>query len=339
MSLSLEIKDFIQSQGLIKTGDNVILGVSGGPDSVALLHLLYNLRHDFGISLSIAHYNHNLRPSAKLDQQFVKKLAEKLKLSYYTDTWKNPPRKDSKGSLEELAREQRLKFFDRLVKKNPNAKIALAHTQDDLAETVLMRILRGTGLQGLRSILPQTKINDLVLIRPLLEVSKKELLSYLQKNHLSYRRDPMNKDLDFFRNKIRLELLPLLQKEYNPNIQELLTHLSQTVAIDYAYLRQEAQKKFSALISQFPPRGANSKRAVRIRFNLNQLQKIPQALQRMILRLAIEHLRGDTHRLTLKHIEQLESLLSDPAIKKAAVHLPKDVRCQKTTKELIFYLK
>ena len=328
MSLFLETRDFIQSQKLIKTGDSVIVGVSGGPDSVALLHLLYNLRHDLGITLSIAHYNHNLRPGAKLDQQFVKKLAEKLKLFYYTETWKNPPNKNSKGSLEELARKERLNFFGRLVKKNPNTKIALAHTQDDLAETVLMRILRGAGLQGMRSILPQTTLNNLTVIRPLLEISKKKILTYLKKNSLSFCQDPMNNDLDFFRNKIRLRLLPLLKKEYSSNIHELLSHLSQTVTIDYDYLRGESQKKFRQLV--------HSLTSQKIEIDLKKFQHHHLAIQRMLIRLAIEHLRGNTNKFTSRHIEQIQKFAHNNPSHKKTLALPKRICCQRTEKRLIF---
>ncbi len=330
MNLNQKIKNNIQSEHLFHRGDTVIVGVSGGSDSVALLHLLYDLRHELGITLHVAHYNHNLRRSAKTDQRFVEGLAQKLSLPYHTAIWNHPPSQSSKGSLEELARNQRLKFFSNLVKKNPSWKIALAHTQDDLAETVLMRILRGTGLQGLRSILPQTTLNGLTVIRPLLEISKNEILDYLKKHHLKFRQDPMNKDVNFFRNKIRLQLLPLLTKEYNPNIQEVLANLSKTMTVDYQYLRQEAEKQFHFL--------ARSSTVKKIEFDLKKFQSSHPALQRMMIRLAIERLQGNTNQFTLMHIQKIQKLIETKHPMPTTLSLPKGIHCQRKEKRLIFSL-
>ncbi len=328
MNLNQKVKNEILSSQLFHRGDTVIVGVSGGSDSVALLHLLYDLRHGLGITLHVAHYNHNLRLSAKTDQRFVESLAQKFHLSYDTATWSNPPNKNSKGSLEELAREQRLKFFSSLVKKNPAWKIALAHTEDDLAETVLMRILRGTGLQGLRSILPRTTLNGLTVIRPLLGISKNEILDYLKKHHLRFRQDPMNKDLDFFRNKIRLQLLPLLTKEYNPNIQEVLANLSKTMSVDYQYLRQEAEKRFHSSVCSLTIK--------KIEFDLKKFRNYHPAIQRMMIRLAVEHLKGNTNQFTLMHIQKIEELVQTNQPMTTTLSLPKGIHCQRKEKRLIF---
>ncbi len=217
MPIVLKIKSFIQQHHLCAKGNSVIVGVSGGSDSVGLLTILNELKHELGISLIVAHYNHQLRKDSKLDQALVQQYAEKLNLPFVTENSKKL-RKNSKGSLEDLARQERLKFFNKISLRFKTRVIALAHTQDDLAETVLMRLIRGSGLYGLRAILPKRTIQGMSVIRPLLEISKKEILAYLKIKKIPFKEDSTNRQKIYFRNLVRLELLPLLKKKYNPNI-------------------------------------------------------------------------------------------------------------------------
>ena len=330
MDLVPKVKKFILANHLLKSTDKVVVGVSGGADSVALIHILSHLRYELGISLVIAHFNHNLRKSAIQDQKFTEKLAQKLHLPCVAGIWQKK-RNFSQGSLEETAREERFRFLIHTAREQKGSVIALGHHVDDLAETVLMRLLRGSGLQGLRGILPKREIQGFPVIRPLLSFTRQEIENYLKKNRISYRLDPTNKKTDFFRNKIRHQLLPWLEKNYQKNIREILANVSQTLTADYEFLRAQAQILFKkeAQCSQ-------DKRT--ILFPLALFFKKPPALQRMLIRIAVEELKKDTNRLTLTHIKEIEDLIKNrPSL--SVVHLVDNVMVTKTKDSLTLFKK
>ena len=313
---------------LFSSGDKVIVGVSGGPDSMALLNALNALKHSFNIRLYVAHLNHGLRKTARLDQKFVQRAAARLQLPFIARTVSL--RKHKKGSIEELAREIRRKFLIETAQKNKAHVIALGHTQDDLAETVLMRLLRGTGLLGMRAILPKREMQGLLFVRPLIDMRRKEIIYFLNKKKVAYRTDATNKQKIFFRNKIRLELLPYLEKRYNPNIREILAKFSQTASSDYEYLEQEGKKVFRSLNQ------GGRHNAVRAALNINRAKKLHLSQLRMILRMAIEKIQGDTRKLTLSHIREIEDLLVNRPVH-SIVQLPNKTTVLKENKYLIFY--
>lgn len=329
MHLNKQVKKNIQNNPLFVRGSTIIVGTSGGPDSTALTHVLHKLQYELGFHLHIAHYNHNLHRNADQDQKFVEQLSEQLNVPCSVETWKNP-KALKKGSLEDAARQRRFQFFNRLAKKINAQAIVLAHTSDDLAETVLMRILRGTGLQGLRGILPARRINDIHYIRPLLAVKKTDILLFLKKRNIDYRIDPTNKKTEFFRNKIRLKLLPLLSKQYNSNIKELLTNLADNIATDYDYIENQTQKLFDKITSHSPGKK-------NIQIDLKLYSKQHPALKRMIIRKGIKHLKGDTNRLTLAHYREIDDFLQNRP-QKSVVHLPKKISIRKNSKYLILAL-
>jgi tRNA(Ile)-lysidine synthase len=308
-------------------GSTVIVGVSGGPDSVALLHILARLRYELGVDLHVAHFNHHLRKGARLDQEFVERLAGRLNVACTSEVWKNPPCRTG-ISLEELARLKRFDFFQRLAKQMKASVIILGHTRDDLAETVLMRILRGTGLQGMRAILPRRQIQGVCFIRPLLEVRKMEIVRYLKKHGIPHRLDPTNRQTRFFRNKIRLRLLPLLEKEYNKNICEVLCRLAETAAVDYAYMESQARR----CLARAPECDVKDKA---FQLNIKMLARQPQAMQRMLIRLVLQRLQENTNRLTLSHMREVEDLLCSRP-QGAVVHLPGGLRVRKKKDNLSF---
>lgn len=328
MDLVKKVKQFICRYHLLRPNDTVIVGVSGGPDSVALISILHALQYELKVRLIAAHFNHHLRKEAKGDEQFVEDLCRDLNLDFIRGEWKKeklPP----KGSLEELARQHRFKFLVKTARTKKANVIALGHHRDDLAETVLMRILRGTGLQGMRAILPKREINGFNFIRPLLGVTKEEIKDYLKKHNLRFRIDTSNKDINFFRNKIRLKLLPLLEKEYKTNIREVLANLSENAATDYEYLKIQALKAFKCLNKTS---GSNV-----IQFNLGRFGREHVALKRLLVRFSVEHLKTDTNRLTMRHWEEIEDLLADRPTG-AIVHLPGDIYVQKKKRHLIIGL-
>lgn len=326
MHLNQKVKKNIQNNLLFIRGATVIVGTSGGPDSTALTHILHNLQYELGFHLHIAHYNHNLHRNANPDQKFVEQLAEQLNVPCSVERWNNP-KALKKGSIEDAARQRRFQFFNRLANKINAQTVVLAHTKDDLAETVLMRILRGTGLQGLRGILPVRKMKNICYIRPLLTVKKDDLLAFLRRKNIRYRIDPTNKKTEFFRNKIRLELLPLLSKQYNCNIKELLVNLADNIATDYDYIETQAQKLFTKLA-----KCSSNNKNVRIDLDLYSSQH--PALKRMIIRSGIKQLKGDTNRITLTHYREIEDFLQNRP-QRSIVHLPRNISIRKSSKYLI----
>jgi len=321
MKLIDRIKKNIQQDNYFDRGDTIIVGTSGGPDSTALTYILHKLQYEIGFHLHIAHFNHQIHRQANKDQEFVEHLARHLNVPCTTKNWK-PSEKPIKGSLEDAARQQRFKFFRQLSKKINAKSVVLAHTKDDLAETILMRIIRGTGLQGLCGILPIREMNGICYIRPLLNIPKNDILAFLKKNRISFRTDPTNAQKEFFRNKVRLELIPLLTKNYNQNITDLLTNLANTMNIDFACLDEQARKLFLNL-AKCP---ANRKS---VRFDLKSFRKQHPSMQRMLVRISFEHLRGSKNRLTLSHIREIEDLFQNRP-NGSIVHLPNAIQVKKS---------
>lgn len=296
---------------------------------MALLSLLNHLKHDLGIRLHVAHFNHRLRPTALRDQSFVEKTAKALSIPFSvgeTRTLKNKT-----GSLEEAARLERLHFFSKVIKKTGFDMIALAHTHDDLAETILMRIIRGSGLQGLRAIQPCSDIDGLRVVRPLLEQTRRDVMEYLRHNKIAYKNDPTNRQLKFFRNKVRHHLLPLLEKDYNPNMKETLVKLSQTISADYDYIQRQTDDLFRKICVVHP-----KKQTVQLKITV--FLKQPDSLRWMLLRSIYRTLKGDTKRLEQKHIHEAEHLMNmmPPG---AQVAWPYGVKLTKANNSISFAIK
>ncbi len=325
MDITHKVKNTIQHHHLLQKSDRVIVGVSGGPDSMALLHILLALRHDLGIEIYAAHLNHKLRKNSDADERFVRMACERLKLSCMVGCLKKGELRD-RGSLEEAAREKRLKFFFKAARKIRAQAIALGHTRDDLAETVLMRIIRGTGSLGLRGILPHRQIQGFRLIRPLLEISRPEIELFLKRRHIAFRLDPTNRTLAFFRNKIRWRLLPELERGYNQNIREVLANLSQILASDYGYLEAQAGKSLKKILRSV------GRRTLTLR--LRALQSLPVALERMVMRLALEQLKGNMNQIQFSHFRELEDLIHERP-NGSVVHLPGGISMAKRKEDLV----
>ncbi len=315
-----KVKNTIKRYRLIDKRDKVVVGVSGGPDSVALLYLLNSLSKELKISLHIAHLDHMLRKESYRDAEFVKKLAEKLNLPITTGEI-NIKELARKGSLEEIARNARLGFFFKVAKDIKAKKIALGHNLDDQAETVLMRILRGAGLSGLSGILPKRELAGLEIIRPLIEVRRRDIDAFLKRKKIRPCTDASNLEDIYFRNRIRNKLLPLLKRQYNQNIKEILSNMAQSVALDYDYLSRLAHQAM---------------RRIGAKINLKKFLRLHPAMQRMLLRLAISKVKGDTRRINFQHIKELEDLISNRPVN-SIVDLPKGVSVVKRKKSLSFY--
>lgn len=323
-----KVKNTIKRYNLIDRKDKILVAVSGGPDSLALLYLLNSLRKELKISLHIAHLDHMLRKKSYKDKEFVENLAKELKIPItcgqvnvkgLTTSPAQAGRK--KGSLEEIARNARLGFLFKVAKDINAKKITLGHNLDDQAETVLMRILRGTGLYGLSGILPKRKIANFIIIRPLIEIKRKEIEAFLKRKKIKPRIDASNLEDIYFRNKIRNRLIPLLEKEYNRNIKEVLSNMAESAGYDYAYLNRTANQALERLGTKI---------------NLEKLLKLHPAIQRLILRMRYALVKGNTRRITFKHIKELEELILNRPVN-SIVDLPSGISVIKKKKSLSFY--
>ncbi len=325
-----QIRNTVLSQGLFKSGDKVIVAASGGPDSVFLLYALNQLKHELGIDLLAAHVNHGLRKGSAVDQRFVENLARTWRLPFITTTLVIKKKKN-KSSIEELARDARFGFLIKTAQRFGCDSIALGHTQDDLAETVLMRILRGTGLLGMRGILPKRKIYGVYFVRPLLNIEHRAIEIFLKRKNIKFRIDPSNKKPIFFRNKIRLQLMPFLSRHFNPDVRHTLANLANTMATDYDFLKQSGEELAKKLFL-FP----KNRRAISLK--LDALTKLHPSMQRNLIRLAVEKLKGDTRRLTFAHIKEIESLIANRP-PKSSVNLPQGVIITKESSLLCLRLR
>ncbi|MDI6605644.1 MAG: tRNA lysidine(34) synthetase TilS [Candidatus Omnitrophota bacterium] len=313
-------KETIKKYGLLNKGDKIVVGVSGGPDSIALLYLLDKLKHEFKLKLYVAHLDHMLRQDSFRDAEFVKKTADKLRIPARISRL-NIKELTAKGSLEEIARNARLGFFFKVARQVKAKKVALGHTIDDQAETVLMRILRGTGLYGLSGILPKREIAGYKIIRPLIEIKKSEVEAFLKRKKITSRIDASNLEDIYFRNKIRNRLLPLLEAEYSRNIKGLLANMAQSAGCDYDCLLRIALR---------------SMRRIKNKIALAKLKKLHPALQRIILRGMIAALKGNTRRITFRHMLELEDLVLKRPLN-SIVDLPGEVSAVKRKSCLYFY--
>jgi tRNA(Ile)-lysidine synthase len=309
----------INNYSLVQKGDKVLVAVSGGPDSLALLLKLFGLKSKLGLILHIAHLDHGLRQDSSQDALFVKRWGQRLNLPVTIKRLAYPQIK-LKGSLEEFFREERLKFFIQTAKKVKAIKIALGHNLDDQAETVLMRLLRGTGLSGLSGISAKRVIRGTVFIRPFLETTRCQIDSFLKNRGVKPRIDSTNRKDVFLRNKIRHHLIPLLKSKYNSNISKVLANLAESVSYDYEYLNQVTRRSLSG-----SP----------LRLSLKKIVKLHPAILRLKLRQSIACIQGDTRRISFQHIKELEDLIHCRR-SGSIVDLPKGIYVQKSRNTLLF---
>lgn len=319
----------IKKYRLLDKNDSIVVALSGGPDSVCLLYVLNFFKKEFRLRLTCAHLDHMLRGKDSLrDLLFAQKLSEKLKIPFY---YKQVDVKKIKTntSIEETARKARQDFLFTVADKTKSSKIALGHTKDDQAETILMRLLRGSGLYGLSAILPKRKISKYTLIRPGIEVSKEEIFKYLKTKKIPYRIDHTNKEDFYFRNRIRNRLIPELIK-YNKNVVDILATTAQCISLDYEYLKNTARNHLNKIIT--------SQNSGRISLETKEFLKLHEALRRIVLRLSIERIKGNLRRIDYRHIYELEDLIENRKTG-SIVDLPGGISVLKTVELIKLYFR
>jgi tRNA(Ile)-lysidine synthase len=352
IKLESKVIDFIQRYSLISPEGIVVVGVSGGADSVCLLHVLAKCQRGLGIKLHVAHLNHQLRGvESEADAKYVSDLAGSLGIPITIDRQDVAAyRIERNFSVEEAARELRYAFLARVAREVGANRIAIGHTRDDQVETILMHILRGTGVTGLCGLAPcspmpydrqgmslpasplplrdpplslRAKRNNLLVIRPLLDITREETTSYCQEHQLDPRIDSSNRSLSFFRNRLRLELLPLLRK-HNPSVDQALLRLADIAKETNVFIEQQA----SVLWDEVARQENNA-----IYLDRKQIASLPIALQRQLLRTAVTRLAGDTRDIEASHIEAARNLLNKAVGKR--ISLPHALVCHGGYSELM----
>jgi tRNA(Ile)-lysidine synthase len=307
-----KVTKYINDYSMIKNGDSIIVAVSGGPDSICLLHMLNSMKTLYNIKLYAAHVNHCLRgEESDADEAYVENFCANLDIPLYIKRVDLDEYAKKRGlSCETAGREVRYSFFHELRIKLKADKIALAHNSNDQAETVLMRIMRGTGIDGLKGILP---VRDEIYIRPILCLAREEVEKYCFNNKLNPRIDSTNLEKIYNRNKIRLELIPYIQGNFNNDIISTLNRLAQLISVDSEFLEEIAEERYYLLSEK-----------IHNRVVLKEMTFCEKdAILSRIIRKAIADLVGDTNNFDSKHIYDIISLQKQGTGKK--IMLPRSV--------------
>jgi len=307
------LRKTIAKHQMLLPGETVLVAVSGGADSVCLLHALNSLKKEYKLQLAAAHLNHGIRgQEAERDVKFVKKLCKSWHIPCYQKTEDIPVLAGSLGVSEETAgRLARYQFFRELKEELKLDKIATAHNQDDQAETVLMRMIRGSGLDGLSGI-RYVRVDG--VIRPLLDVPRSMIEGYIKENALSYVTDSTNQSDAYTRNKIRHQLLPLLKEEFNPNIIGALSSMAQNMAEDGDFIQGYTGRLYRRINSPLP-----SKKPVIL--DIETMKLLDTSIQTRVLRLAVQDAMGRDYRLERCHMDAVLELLDKET--GTSVNLPK----------------
>ncbi len=312
-----KIRDFIEQNRLLRPGMTVVVGVSGGADSVALLHILKELAPEYSLQLHVAHLNHLLRPGARAEAAFVQRLAHKWKIPVTTGCCRVARLAAFSGlGIEEAARQARYQFLSYVARRVGAQRIAVGHNADDRVETVLFNIMRGTGPAGLSGIPARRGI----VIRPLLGVTREEIEAYCRDRGLAWCTDPSNLETFYFRNKIRRKLLPYLRREFNPNLDQAILRLADIMQAENFFLERLA----SRLLKSF----TRERKFGKVELFLADFLRLPLALQRRLLRAGVRVAGGSLRGLGYRHLDDcLNFLARGPA--GGEIHLPHGVRLKK----------
>ena len=287
----------IQKYNLIKAKDKIVLGVSGGPDSLFMLDILNKLKKDLDIDLVVAHINHKIRDEADEEEEFVKTFCEKIGIEFYSkrievEKYAN----NNKIGLEEAGRKVRYEFFEEICNNTGANKIAVAHNKNDKVETMIMHILRGSGISGLQGIQPKSN----KIIRPIIEIDRKEIEKYCEEEKLDPRIDKSNQDNIYTRNKIRNIVIPYINQEFNPNFIETMTRLSEVITEENAFLNKLTETEYKKILIQ--------KIENQIVLDLKKFNELDNIIKKRIILYTVSNLRGGSQGIEKVHIEDIVKL-------------------------------
>ncbi len=320
--LIIQIKKTIHRHHMLARGSRVVVAVSGGPDSVVLLDVLKRLQEFYSLNLLVAHFDHGLRPEDDdAETRFVASLAASRGLAFVTEKCTSPFPKSGK-SLEEAARDRRYAFLKRAKTVHAAETIALGHTLDDQAETVMMRLLRGSGPKGLSGIPP---VRYPGIIRPLIDVTRKDIEAYIARRNLEVMIDPSNREKRYLRNRIRLELLPLLET-YQPRIAQVLGQTADIMREETRWMEQEADRWIDL--------HAETRESDTRVLSLKSLTALAPALQNRVIRQVIQRVQGGLRRIQMRHVASVKGLAEGRP--QARINLPNDVLVERSYDDLLF---
>jgi len=322
-----KVQQTIEKYNLLNNGESVVVALSGGPDSTALLTVLCTIAGKMDLKLIIAHFNHGLRGrESDADELYCRELAEKSGLIFCPG--KLDKKADTRGvSPEDFYRRQRYEFLNKTAEKYKAQKIALGHNLNDQAETVLLNLLRGSGLEGLKGFLP---MRDDRIIRPLIETSRQEIISFLDASQIAYRQDRSNKDNKYLRNKIRNELIPYLKEEYNPKIDENLAQMAQILRIEDDFIKRHVTGAMKKSILQ--------KNSSSLSLKVNAVRQLPDAVRWRLFKTILEDLTPLKNGISYAHVRSVDDLVQKSESGRKAA-LPSKIRARREYDKLILEKK
>jgi len=324
-----KVKSTIKKYNMLQKHDRVLVGLSGGADSVTLMESLLSLKKEYALELFIAHLDHGFRgEESRADSKFCEDLGRKFGIETFCAKIDVPKIVKEKGiSPEEAARQERYGLFAKIARNKKIKKIAVGHTRDDQAETVLMRAIRGAGMTGLGGISPVRDMAGFTVIRPLIDISRKDIEGFVKSSGLEFRHDSTNDDVVFTRNRIRRELIPYIEDKFNPNVKEVLANMAEALRVENEFLEKYAKRKLKS-VSKKSKNGE-------IAIDIKRFKKQPEAIQKRILRSALEGLKGNLRRLTYQHWREIEELIRNRPVN-SIVDLPGGIDVIKERNSLIF---
>lgn len=303
-----EVLDTITKYNLIKSGDKIVLGVSGGPDSIAMLNILNELKQELNFSIVVCHINHGLRENAIRDEKFVEDFCKKKNIEFFVlHADINKTSKEEKKGLEETGRKIRYEFFDKILKQTSSNKIAIAHNKNDNAETVIMNLLRGSGINGLKGIEPKNGL----YIRPLIEINRKKIERYCEIEKLNPVIDETNNENIYTRNKIRNIIIPYIEEEFNPNIIENIGRLSEIAKEQTDFIKNQTKQIYENILikeNNLEKEVYSEENLPTIIIDLKEFNKQENIIKKNIILFSIEKLFGSTRGIEKVHIDDIIKL-------------------------------
>lgn len=291
----------IKKYNLINANDKIVLGVSGGPDSLFMLDILNKLKEKLQFEIVVAHINHMIREEANEEEQFVKEFCEKINVEFYSkrievEKYAN----NNKIGLEEAGRKIRYEFFDEVADMTKSNKIAIAHNKNDKVETIIMNLLRGSGVTGLQGIQP---IKDNKIIRPIIEIERQDIEKYCKENNLEPRIDISNFDNTYTRNKVRNVVIPYIKEEFNPNFVETITRLSEVITEENKFLKNITEQRYSEILIE--------RKHDQIALDLKKFNSEENVIKNRLILHTVSQLNGNTQGIEKIHIQDIIKLCSN----------------------------
>lgn len=304
--LEEKVLNLIKRDNLIEPNDKVVIGVSGGPDSITLFHILNKISKNLNFEIVVAHINHGIREEATEDEQYVENWCKKFDVPFFAlHVNVEKMAMEQKIGTEEMGRKVRYEFFEKIAQETNSNKIAIAHNKNDNCETIIMNIMRGSGSKGLCGI--NSKQGK--YIRPLIEISREEIEEYCENENLEPRIDKTNFENIYTRNKIRNIVIPYVKKEFNPNIIETLSRLSEIMQEQESYIEEETKKQFKNILINEIKSKENEYNTIVL--DLKKFNQLPTIIEKKILLEAIQKLFGTKKRIEKIHLEDMIKLANN----------------------------